>query len=102
MCADARATVVWPDSIGWRSASSVCLGKLRQFVQEQHATMRQADLARLGPLAAAGHCRLRRRMVRLTEWRPHHQPSAGQETRNAVDHADLERLAGCQVGQQSW
>ena len=41
MCAVARATVVRPLSIGWRSASSACARKFRQLVEEQHAAMRQ-------------------------------------------------------------
>jgi hypothetical protein len=38
---------------------------LRAFVQEEHAMVRQGDLPRHGPLAAADHDNIRSRMVQL-------------------------------------
>ena len=94
MCAAARATVVRPVSIGWRSDSSVCLGNSGS--SSRNSTPRCARLISPGlrPLPAAGQRRLRRRMVRLAERRVHHQPAAVQHAGDAVDHADLQRLLG--------
>jgi len=41
MCAAARATVVRPDFHWLAQGLKRELGKLRQFVEEQHTTMRQ-------------------------------------------------------------
>ena len=63
--------------------------------------MRQRHLARPRPLAAAGQRRLAGAVVRLAVRRALHQPAALQHPGDAVDHADLQRLARQQVGQQS-
>ena len=44
---------MWPDSSGSRSTSSTAAAELRQFVEEQHAVVRQRDLARARIAAAA-------------------------------------------------
>ena len=76
-------------------------GEFRQLVQEQHAPMRQADLA--GPCAgaAAGQCRLAGRMMRLAIGRPLHQPPALHQPGDRVDHAHFERLGRRQIRQQA-
>ena len=57
------------------------------------------DNAGAGALAATGQRGLGRGVVRLPIRRAHHQPSAVQESGDAVDHADLQRLARGQIGQ---
>jgi hypothetical protein len=64
----ARATVTSPVSSGWRSESSAAL-EFGQFVEEQHAQMRQADLAGPHAQAPAGQRGHRGRMVRAAKGR---------------------------------
>ena len=69
------------------------LRELRQLVEEQHAVMRERDLAGPRHAAAADHRDHRRRVVRAAE-RPllHEAAARWQEARDAVDLRDLECL----------
>jgi hypothetical protein len=63
--AEGIVTILPAGSNGWRSTSSPPkVAKLRQLVQEQHASMREADLPRPRPLPAAHETRVRTGVVR--------------------------------------
>ena len=66
--------------------------ELRQLVEEQHALMRQADLAGPRAQAAADQRRQRGRMMRVAERPLAQQPAAAQPAGDRMDHADFERL----------
>jgi hypothetical protein len=66
--------------------------KFGQLVQEQHAVMRERDLARPDAQAAADERCQSRRMVWIAKRPRAHQLAVGQEARDGVDHADFERL----------
>ncbi len=90
----ARAMVTEPSSSGWRSSSSTLRGNSGQLVQEQHAVVRQADLA--GPRharAAADQAGVGNGVVRRAE-RPLAQQARAlrQDAGDAVDLGGLERL----------
>jgi hypothetical protein len=71
---------------GWVSAAW-------QLVHEQHAAMRQRDLARVGRRAAADEARHRDRMVRRAEGPLRHQrATGGQEPRHRPDRGDFQHL----------
>ena len=88
-----RTTATRPSSSGWRSASSARARELRQLVEEQHAVVREARLARApGP---------RRRRRGPTPRSCGAAPGTGArstraaavvQARDAVDPRDLERL----------
>lgn len=95
MCADACATVVRPDSIGWRRDSPVCLGNSGS--SSRNSTPRCARLTSPGraSLPAASLRRLRRGMVRLAIGRAQQQqPPARQHAGDTVDPAGLQHLPG--------
>ena len=109
---------MWRGGAGHRGAAALhrlaqrlqrLAGELRQLVEEQHAAMGEADLARPGALAAAGQRRLLGGVVRLAERRAHHQPPAVQHAGDRVDHRHLQRLhrrrgraAGRAAGRPAW
>jgi hypothetical protein len=73
----------------------------RQFIQKQHAIVRQRHLARLGPVAAAGQGRHRGRVM----WRPERplarQPTSLDQPGHRPDHGGLQQLARRQRRQQA-
>jgi hypothetical protein len=75
--------------------------ELRQFVKEQHALVRQADLAGPRPDAAADQGRQRSRMMRVAEWPLAQQRPAAQAPGGRVDHAELQRLGRLQRRQDT-
>ena len=91
--------------IGTRHADLAGLERLAQriehralefgkLVEEQHAEMRQADLARTHFQAAPDQGRHRRRMMRASERPPSQHPSAVQFPRDRGDHRHFERFCG--------
>ncbi len=66
--------------------------EFRQFVEKQHALMRQADLAGPGAQAAADQGRQRGGMVRVAERPLAQQPAAAQPAGDRLDHAEFQRL----------
>ena len=67
--------------------------ELRQFVQEQHAVMRKADLARRRNGAAANESRVRNRMMRRAKRANRHQRLPWrQQPHRAVDSRSLDRF----------
>ena len=75
--------------------------KLGPFVEEQHAEMRQADLARLRAMPAAHQRRDAGRMMRVAEGRAADQLAAREHPRHRMHEADFQRLRRGQVGQQA-
>ena len=75
--------------------------EFRQLVEEQHAQMRERDLAGPRLAAAADHRRGRGRVVRAAERPPARQPAAVQPAADAGDHADLEHLGRIERGQHA-
>jgi hypothetical protein len=92
----ARATLTEPVSSGWRSESSTGRWNSGELVEEQHAEVRQADLARADLQPAADQRRHRGAVVRRPERTPAANPSAVQLARDRGDHRHFERLAGLQ------
>ena len=94
-----RATRTSPSSSGWRSASRACARNSPQLVQEQHAAMRERDLARPRagppPTSAADEA----------PWWGARNGGAGpprrrrQRADGRVDARHLERLVVVEVGQ---
>ena len=80
----ARATLTLPVSSGWRSESSTGALEFRQFVEEQHAEMRQADLAGPHPQPAADQRRHRGAVMRRAE-RPARAGSCPPSSSPATD-----------------
>ena len=75
--------------------------KLRQFVQKQHAVVRQADLAGLGLVTAArkrGHAG---GMVRATERSGTGELASGDQAGHRMDHRGLQQLLRRQRRQQA-
>ena len=70
-----------------------------QFVEEQHAKMREADLAWTDAQPAADERGHRRRMVRRAERARAHEPPALEAARHRRDHRHFERFGGGQLGQ---
>ncbi len=68
--------------------------ELRQLVQEQHAVVREGDLARLGAYAAAGEGGHGGRMVRVAERPGAGQGAAGDQPGHRMHHRGLEQLIG--------
>ena len=89
-----RATTTWPDSRGWRRASSALPAELRGLVQEEHPSVRQRDRARpRQPVAPADQGLHGRRVVRGAVRRPVDQRFARrQDARHRVDRRDLQGL----------
>ncbi len=75
-------------------------GKFRQFVEEEHAAVRQAHLARFRVGAASHERRRGRGLVRRAERPAFHQPSRTQP-RRAPDLRHLDRFAPREVGQDA-
>ena len=75
--------------------------ELRQLVEEQHAEMRERDLARPGAHAAADQRRQRGRMMRVAERAAAAEAAVGEQAGDRVDHADLERLGRRERRQQA-
>ncbi len=74
--------------------------KLGQFVEEEHASMRQADLARLGPTPAAHQPSMADRVMRRTKGsRAHQRLATGQRIGYGVDPCDFQRLTQGQARQ---
>ena len=72
--------------------------ELRQLVEEEHATVREADLARAGDRASADHGRGGGAVVRRPERRSRHEARAGrQRPRDGVDPGHLKRLRGAEL-----
>ena len=90
----ARAIVTAPSSSGCRNCSSTLRGKFRQFVQEQHAVVRQAHFARpRRARSSADQSRVRHRMMRRAERPVLQQPHAlRQRSRDAVHLGRLQRF----------
>lgn len=76
-------------------------GEFWHLIQEQHAAMRERDLARLGAVAAAGDGRLGCGMMRLAEGRAGDEAAVRQHAGNGMDHADFQRFARGEVWQQA-
>ncbi len=75
--------------------------ELRRFVEEQHAVVREADLARPRHAAAADQGRVRDGVVRRAERPVRHQARVGrQQARHRVDRRDLQRLVERQRRQE--
>ncbi len=72
-----------------------------ELVEEQHAEMGEAHLARPHAQAAAGQRRHRGRMMRAAERARADQPATWQFPRDARHHRDLERLGRRQIGQDA-
>ena len=87
----ARAMIVSPVSSGWRSASTPRL-EFRQLVEEQHAQVREAHLARPRARAAADQRRHAGGMVRRAERALRRQLAAHQLAGEAVHHRDVEHF----------
>ena len=90
---DARdAGATRPLSSGWRSASKVARLELRQFVEEQHALMRERNLAGFCAHAAAGQRRHARGMMRGCGTAACGQRAVADFTGNRGDHRDFQKL----------
>jgi len=72
-----------------------------QFVEEQHAQMREADLARPHLEPAPDQSRHRRRMMRAAERPRARQPAAVERSGDARHHRHLERFGRRQVRQDA-
>ena len=66
--------------------------ELRQFVEEQHALMRQRDLAGLGAHAAAGQRRHAGGMMRRAERPPRGQRAVADFAGDGSDHRDFQQF----------
>lgn len=76
--------------------------KLGQLVEEQHAVVRQADLAGRRRGAAADHAGIADRVVRIAEWPRHEKRFVGpQPSQGTVDARRFQALAGVQGRQDS-
>ena len=74
---------------------------LGELVHEEDAVVRQADLARLGALAAADDRRHGRRVVRLAERPVARDAAFVEQSAQRVDHRGFERLGGAEGGQDA-
>jgi hypothetical protein len=72
-----------------------------QFVEEQHAEMREADLARPHAQPAADQRRHRGRMMRAAERPRANQPPTLERPRDRRDHRHFERFGRREVGQDA-
>ena len=72
-----------------------------QLVQKQHAKVGHRDFARAHFQASAGQRRHAGRMVGRSERTGAADSSAFQRSRDRGDHADFQRLAGGQFGQDA-
>ena len=80
---------------GFQRAAQAIQGlgaEFRQFIQEQHAIVRQADLTGLGLEAAAGQRRHAGRMVRIAERAGAGQLALGDQPGHRMDHRGLKQL----------
>ena len=75
--------------------------ELGQFVEEQHAEVREADLARTDPQAAADQRRHRGTMVRRAERPAAPDPATAKLARDRRHHRDFKRLARLQRRQDA-
>ena len=66
--------------------------ELRQFVEEEHALVRERDLARPGMHAAADHGRDRGRVMRAAKRPALGQAAVVQQARDARNHAHVQDL----------
>ena len=81
-----------PVSSGWRSESSTCAGEFRHLVEEQHAVMRERNLARPRAQAAADQRRHRGGMMRRAERPPVGERAAFDLAGDRSDHRHFEQF----------
>jgi hypothetical protein len=74
--------------------------EFRQLVEEEHAAMGEADLARPAARATADQRRDARGMMGVAERARGDEAAAMQEPRERMDHRDLQRLGGRERRQQ--
>ncbi len=76
--------------------------ELGEFVEEQHALMRERDFAGLGMRATANQCRHRRRMMWRAERAPIGECAARQLAGDRVDERDFEKFARIERRENRW
>jgi len=76
-------------------------GKFRQFIEKQHAAMREGDLPGAGALAAAGERGLGGAVMRFPVGGALQHFSAHQHAGDRMDHADFQCVARRKIRQQA-
>ena len=79
--------------MGWRRTSSTAAVEFGEFVEEEHAVVRQADFARARDAAAADQPGAADGVVRRAEGAVAHEAAAvGEHAGDGVDFGDVQRL----------